>query len=123
MKTKIVYSDKFLDAVGIFMTIGGITLWPFIILREKYRGKTNYWKLRAQRIINHETIHIEQQKELLVIPFYVLYILEYVIKLPFYGKKAYYNISFEREAYSNELNKEYLSQRKRYAWIKLIFKK
>ena len=76
MKTKIVYSDKFLDAVGIFMTIGGITLWPFIILREKYRGKTNYWKLKAQRIINHESIHIEQQKELLVIPFYILYVLQ-----------------------------------------------
>ena len=123
MKAKIIYSDKFLDRVGIFMKIGGITLWPFIILREYYQGTTNFWRAKREKIINHESIHIAQQGELLVIPFYVLYILEWFIKLFFYGKRAYYNISFEREAYKNELDLTYLSKRKRYSWIKLIFKK
>tara|TARA_R110000737_G_scaffold140185_3_gene170987 strand:- start:740 stop:1111 length:372 start_codon:yes stop_codon:yes gene_type:complete len=123
MKAKIIYSDKFLDRVGIFMKIGGITLWPFIILREYYQGTTNFWRAKRERIINHESIHIAQQGELLVIPFYVLYILEWFIKLFFYGSRAYYNISFEREAYKNELDLTYLSKRKRYSWIKLIFKK
>lgn len=123
MKAKIIYSDKFLDRVGIFMKIGGITLWPFIILREYYQGTTNFWRAKRERIINHESIHIAQQGELLVIPFYVLYILEWFIKLFFYGSRAYYNISFEREAYKNEYDLTYLSKRKRYAWIKLIFKK
>tara|TARA_B110000967_G_C18898189_1_gene572406 strand:+ start:3804 stop:4175 length:372 start_codon:yes stop_codon:yes gene_type:complete len=123
MKAKIIYSDKFLDRVGIFMKIGGITLWPFIILREYYKGTTNFWRAKREKIINHESIHIAQQGELLVIPFYVLYILEWFIKLFFYGSRAYYNISFEREAYKNELDLTYLSKRKRYSWIKLIFKK
>jgi beta-lactamase regulating signal transducer with metallopeptidase domain len=123
MKAKIMYSDKFLDRVGIFMKIGGITLWPFIILREYYQGTTNFWRAKREKIINHESIHIAQQGELLVIPFYVLYILEWFIKLFFYGSRAYYNISFEREAYKNELDLTYLSKRKRYSWIKLIFKK
>jgi|TARA_R110002124_G_scaffold89538_2_gene228822 beta-lactamase regulating signal transducer with metallopeptidase domain len=123
MKAKIIYSDKFLDRVGIFMKIGGITLWPFIILREYYQGTTNFWRAKREKIINHESIHIAQQGELLVIPFYVLYILEWFIKLFFYGSRAYYNISFEREAYKNELDLTYLSKRKRYSWIKLIFKK
>lgn len=118
MKPVIKYSDKFLDRVGIFMRIGGITLWPFIILRERYNvPNADYNK----RIINHESIHIKQQGELLVIPFYVLYILEWFIKLFFYGKDAYYNISFEREAYTNEYDKEYLKNRKNYAWLKYIF--
>lgn len=103
------------------MSIGGITLWPFVILREKYNS-SDWWRSRAKRIINHESIHIKQQQELLVIPFYILYITEWFIKLFFYGKQSYYNISFEREAYSNEKNYKYLKERKNYAWIKRILK-
>jgi|TARA_R110000744_G_scaffold47478_3_gene104524 beta-lactamase regulating signal transducer with metallopeptidase domain len=123
MKTPIVkYSDKFLARISWFMSIGGITLWPFIVLREYYQGTTNYWVTKRERTINHESIHIKQQEELLIIPFYVLYVLEWFIKLFFYGKQSYYNISFEREAYSNEHDKDYLKNRKRYRWIKRILK-
>ena len=75
--------------------------------------------------INHESIHSEQYKELLFIPFLVLYLLEWFINLFIYfdSKKAYRNISFEREAYYNEHNLNYLSNRKHYAWFRLIFKK
>ena len=120
MKPKIIYSDKFLDRVGIFMKIGGITLWPFIILRERYKSNSQWMKTSKEKIINHESIHIAQQGELLVIPFYVLYILEWFIKLFFYGRRSYYNISFEREAYSNEKNNEYLKNRRFWAWIKYL---
>ena len=121
MKTPIIkYSDKFLDRIGLFMKIGGITLWPFIILREIYNISPP-WRRKAARIINHESIHIKQQEELLVLPFYILYVTEWFIKLFFQGKKAYYNISFEREAYDNDDNLSYLNNRKRYAWIKRIF--
>jgi len=105
------------------MKVGGITLWPFIILREVHNS-TNFWRNRATRIINHESIHIKQQAELLVIPFYILYILEWFIKIFIYGSttKAYYAISFEREAHSNDKNLDYLESRKSYAWIKRIIK-
>lgn len=122
MKTPIIkYSDKFLDRVGLFMRIGGITLWPFIILREIYDASPP-WRRKAARIINHESIHIKQQEEMLIIPFYIWYVTEWFIKLFFYGKQAYYNISFEREAYDNDDNLSYLSNRKHYAWIKRILK-
>tara|TARA_B100002019_G_C21050588_1_gene489055 strand:+ start:276 stop:644 length:369 start_codon:yes stop_codon:yes gene_type:complete len=122
MKTPIIkYSDKFLDRVGLFMRIGGITLWPFIILREIYDASPP-WRRKAARIINHESIHIKQQEEMLILPFYVWYVLEWFIKLFFYGKKAYYNISFEREAYDNDDNLSYLNSRKRYSWLKRLFK-
>lgn len=123
MKPKIIYSDKILDRLGIFMKIGGITLWPFIILREVYNTDDDYWRGRRDKIINHESIHIAQQGELLVIPFYILYVTEWIVKLLFHGKKAYYNISFEREAFTNEYDKNYLQTRKPYAWFKYIFNK
>jgi hypothetical protein len=115
-----IYSDKFLSAISWFMEIGGISLFPFIILRKKYRDNSRYHK-KGKETINHENIHFQQALELGVILFYILYVLEWILKLPFYGSKAYYNISFEREAYKNDNNPNYLAIRKRYNWIKLIF--
>ena len=122
-KPIVAYNDKFLDAVSWFFRVGGISLFPFIVLREKYLSKYANWGVLRKRIINHETIHFQQQLELLVIPFYIIYILEYAIKALIYFniKKAYRNISFEREAFDNELDFDYLKNRKRYNWIKLIF--
>ena len=110
----IVKSDKILDRLSWFMRIGGITLWPWIIIRP-YKGEVT---------INHETIHIKQQQELLVIPFYIIYILEWFIKLFIYGspKSAYRNLSFEREAYENQYNINYIKSRKLFSWVKYLFK-
>ena len=121
-KPFIKYNDKFLGTIGLFMRIGGISLFPFIILREKYRDGNDFWKQRGIETINHETIHFQQALELGVIPFYILYVLEWILKLPFYGARAYYNISFEREAYDNDKNLMYLKMRKRYNWINRIIK-
>ncbi len=104
----ILYNDKFLNSVSWFMKVGGITLFPFIILREKYRGN--------KTILNHEKIHIEQQKELLIIGFYLWYVIEWLVRLFMQGN-AYKNISFEKEAYTNQHNSDYLKQRKRYNWL------
>lgn len=73
-------------------------------------------------IINHEAIHTAQMKELLYIPFYLIYVLEYLFKLIKYKPdEAYDNISFEKEAYANEKNKNYLKTRKHYAqWRKQV---
>ena len=69
--------------------------------------------------INHETIHTKQGQELLWIGFYLWYIIEYLIILIIYrdNKLAYKNISFEREAYQNQSNLDYLSNRKHYNWL------
>lgn len=70
-----------------------------------------------QYVVNHEKIHTAQMKELAYIFFYILYVLEWFIKLFIYGSKAYYNISFEKEAYKNMYNLEYLKTRKHYSWV------
>ena len=93
--------------------IAGITLFPFIFVIDKYASK---------KLINHEKIHLRQQVEMLIIPFYVVYLLEYIIRLFKHAshRKAYRNISFEREAYDNERNKKYLANRKFWSWIKYL---
>lgn len=69
--------------------------------------------------INHESIHTAQMKEMLYIFFYVWYLLEWLIRL-FMKGNAYRNISFEREAYDNESDLNYLNGRKYYGWLKYI---
>lgn len=93
----------------------GITLWPFIVLR-KPEQKQN------ATLINHERIHIRQQIELLIIPFYLWYGIEFLvryIKLKNWNE-AYRAISFEQEAYGNEANFEYLKKRKFWQFVNYI---
>jgi hypothetical protein len=59
--------------------------------------------------------------------FYILYLVEWLFKLIIsaftFGKvKAYRSISFEQEASNNEREKNYPTTRKRFAWLKYIFK-
>jgi len=93
----------------------GITLFPFVFLKSKH--------LRTNKVlINHERIHIRQQIELLVLPFYIWYGLEYVIRLIKCRnhQRAYRNISFEREAYINEKDLSYLKRRRLYTFVKYL---
>lgn len=67
----------------------------------------------SDRMLNHESIHTAQMKELLYVPFYLIYVMEWIVRL-FMKGNAYRNISFEKEAYKNENNMSYLKNRKRY---------
>lgn len=113
-----------------------MTIWPFIFIRLEEKREYNDVDDR------HENIHGEQQKEMLcvaviiaailfavgcawwccLIPlplFFWWYLIEWLLRL--FGKgNAYRNISFEREAFSNEKDESYLSKRKRFAWIKYL---
>ena len=65
-------------------------------------------------LLNHESIHTAQMKELWYVGFYLLYLLEWLYRLP--GGRAYYNISFEKEAYLHQGDPGYLGKRKKFAW-------
>lgn len=93
-----------------------IALFPFLLLRHKSYSKNKV-------LINHEKIHLRQQAELLIIPFYIWYLAEYfmlLIKLRD-KKMAYRNISFENEAYIHESDFEYLSKRPLWNFRNYIF--
>lgn len=90
--------------------IGGIALFPFIFLREENPSDV---------LVHHEKIHIRQQLELLIIPFYIWYLLEWLVHFisvrDFW--EAYRLISFEKEAYANEEDLTYLMNRPFWAFL------
>lgn len=73
-------------------------------------------------VLNHESIHTAQMKELLYVGFYLWYIVEWVLKLVKYrdSHTAYRNIRFEREAYVNQHYPDYLKYRKKYSFINYL---
>ena len=93
----------------------GLTLFPFIILKEKI-------DVSNPIMIQHEKIHIRQQTEMLILPFFIWYGIEYFIRILQYKNKqtAYRNISFEREAYANESQKDFLQQRRFWNFLNYL---
>lgn len=112
MKMKIIYNNLI-----PFKGYSAINLCGILFVRNDCRDQVD------DEMINHESIHSKQIFEMLVIFFYIWYIIEWFIKLFKYGDSdedgrgdAYHNISFEREAYDNEKDLEYLNKRKPYSW-------
>ena len=68
--------------------------------------------------LNHELIHVAQQRELLYLPFFIWYVAEWLLLLCKYRdmEKAYLNIRFEQEAYRHERDLDYLSNRRHYCY-------
>lgn len=115
-----------------------ITLFGHIFFKKEKDKVSN-------KTLNHEYIHVEQQKECfwlgfgfgilvliftdiiwlsLLMPFvffYLWYGIEYLIGLfihKFNPKKAYYSISFEKEAHDNDEDEYYLKFiRDSYDWM------
>lgn len=93
-----------------------MTLLCFIFVRNGFE--------LDEEDIRHESIHWEQQKEMLILPFFLWYLIEFIVNLFKFNdwSKAYRNISFEREAYDFEKKKYYLEWRKRFAWFNYLSK-
>jgi len=89
-----------------------IALFFVIIINNKYKGNKS--------LLNHEKIHLQQQRELLWLPFFIWYAVEFVINYFKYKNwhSAYKNISFEKEAYCNEHDLSYLKTRKYFSFVK-----
>lgn len=93
----------------------GLAIYPFIFLRQK-ELKDN------PTIMNHEKIHLRQQIEMLWIFFFLWYGIEFFVRwIQFKNSNlAYLNISFEREAYNNEIDYSYLKNRKFWSFTKYL---
>jgi hypothetical protein len=99
---------------GILLSghFSALCIWPFIFIKPDNTIRN------FQSFMNHEKIHARQQIEMLWILFFIGYVVEYLIRLYQYRDhmKAYHAISFEKEAYQNENDPEYLKTRKSFAW-------
>ncbi|QIE60272.1 hypothetical protein G5B37_12080 [Rasiella rasia] len=107
----IVVVNRFLLRKGF----NGITLWPFVVLRKREM-------MNDCRLLNHERIHLRQQAELLVVFFYIWYGAEFLLRWFQYKNRyeAYRNISFEREAYTNEKDLHYCKQRSFWGFLEFV---
>lgn len=94
-----------------------INLFGIIIGRKEYGGL-------SKRELNHEKIHTYQMVEMLGVFFYLFYFFEWLVRWVQYRNRltAYYNISFEREAYINDKNLDYLKKRKCFAFTNYLKK-
>lgn len=89
-----------------------ICLFPLIFLRRRSDGED-------AALLNHERIHLRQQAELLVLPFFIWYGIDFLYLWVVLKDRrlAYYNIGFEREAYRYERNFDYLKTRKIWSFL------
>ena len=108
MKYWIIENSRIPQALSLFINIWAITLYPFIICKGKL----------DQRTKTHEIIHLHQQRELLLIGFYILYVGYWVWNLMKHQsfQAAYEEIPFEKEAYANDEDPTYPINRKPYSW-------
>lgn len=94
-----------------WLQVDGMALFPFVLVRRPNPGAV---------LLNHERIHLRQQLELLLIPFYLWYLTEYFIRRLQHHDHytAYRNICFEREAFTHEADLTYLKSRRWWAfWV------
>ena len=110
---KIIY-NQFIPFKG-FMAIN---LFGVLFVRKEYEDDMNKYAEVKNVVINHESIHTAQMRELWFIGFYVMYLLYYLFLLAKTGnaKTAYRKIPFEAEAYANERQADYLATRERFAF-------
>lgn len=87
-----------------------INLFGFILTRRPLSSSE----------LRHEYIHSHQQREMLYLPFFLWYVVEWLLLCLRYrdSMQAYRHISFEREAYEHQDEEDYLSHRKWMAWAR-----
>ena len=78
----------------------------------------------AKHVVRHEMIHFHQYKEMLIIPFIIIYLGFFIVNWIIYRDpdKAYRRNPFEIESHFNECKRNYLKKRRFLAWIDYIGK-
>ena len=137
---KKIYYDSRIARCLLMKNFSTITLAAWVLTKYKPPAEM------PQYVRNHESIHVRQWCECMVLVsvviwalvlfagispwwftlaflmFYILYVLEWLVKLCVYGHDAYRYISFEREANAGEDDSNYLENSGYFEWVKYILK-
>lgn len=128
-----------------FKGFAAINLFGVLFVREELREYYEGSKSAMLRLLRHEDTHTKQMKELGYIGFFILYLIEWLVRFIYQlfkgarlaiinpaqrkplGKfiaevnmAAYSRISFEREARRLEGSAREYNNRKHYGWVKYI---
>lgn len=125
----------------LFPSYSTITLAAWVCTKFKTK------ETMPQYVRNHECTHARQWTEMFlltgaliwfislfveispwlylvaVLAFYLLYVVEWLIRLLINGREAYKYVSFEREAQNAQYNETYLENTNYFVWVKYLFRK
>jgi hypothetical protein len=105
----VIVNDRLLRFLTLFLGGGelpaGMAFFPFVIINSQVEP--------TPELINHERIHLRQQLEMLVIPFYIWYLIAYY-------RRGYMQVSFEKEAYANDSDLNYLKKRRIFGFMRYL---
>lgn len=98
----------------IFWKYSGFSFFVFVWINKYVENK--------KRIIHHEKIHFWQQVELLFVLQWLLYVGFYCINRlkGMNHDDAYRNNPFEKEAFANDYNLNYLNTRRFLSWVRYV---
>jgi hypothetical protein len=91
----------------------GCAWWPFLFIRDEEQ--------RVPWLLNHERIHLAQQRETLLVGLFLVQLVEFFwarVILRKTAAEAYYWQSFEQEAYLNQHDLGYLARRRPFAFVR-----
>lgn len=97
-----------------------INLFEVIFIRkdlpEEYLANTHW----LEAIVRHERTHTRQMLEPLVLPFYLLYTIEWLMcpAICHNADRAYHFIPFEQEVYDHQDDPTYRQRRRPYAFLR-----
>ena len=99
-----------------------INLMGVVFVRREIKVGEEVSQREWITLLRHERIHTRQMWELLIVGFYAWYVLEWLVRWAMYrnARWAYFNISFEREAYAHQSHRLYHRHRKPYAFLKYL---
>lgn len=105
-----------------FAGFWAINLMGVVFVRREIKVGEEVSQREWITLLRHEEIHTRQMWELLIVGFYAWYVLEWIVRWAMYrnARRAYFNISFEREAYAHQSHRQYHRHRKPYAFLKYL---
>lgn len=97
--------------------VQAMALWPFVMVNTSLKQQGI-----SATLLRHEKIHLRQQLELLILPFYIWYVVEWLLRWCFCkdANQAYRMICFEREAYTNDRQTNYLKGRRLWSFLNYL---
>lgn len=116
--TPVIVAPKFMKLMDTLFgfKVGAVAIFPFIVVQ-------NYTILHNKDYINHESIHIRQYIETLIIGVWIISAFQYLYARIFLRKSglhSYYYMSMEQEAHQNDTNHDYLKKRKWFTYYKYL---
>lgn len=100
--------------------VTAFVLFPFVVINTPVALSP---LLDTEALLEHENVHVAQQRELLIIGAFIVIWIELLYKrLRFYPTFAIarLNLSMEREALYNQRNPEFLANRPMFNWINYL---